>query len=245
MPKRICLIRHSVYPYELSFRREVETLHRAGYETHVICLDAPEEDGHRREEMIDGVHVHRLPLRRKKTGVVRYLYDYLSFTFLAALKVTRLHLRHRFVAIQVNTMPDFLVFATLIPRMLGVKVVAMMQEPVPELWQTLRNVPAPRILEMAEQAALAYAHAALTVTQQLKDVYVSRGADADKIAVILNVPESRFLASHEETVGPPPDTTRFTLICHGAIEERYGHDTILVAVALVRPQIPNLRLRIL
>jgi len=245
MPKRICLIRHSVYPYELSFRREVETLHRAGYETHVICLDAPKEDGRRREEMIDGVHVHRLPLRRKKTGVARYLYDYLSFTLLAAFKVTRLHLRHRFVAIQVNTMPDFLVFATLVPRMLGVKVVAMMQEPVPELWQTLRNTPAPRILEMAEQAALAYAHAALTVTQQLKDVYVSRGADADKIAVILNVPESRFLASQEGTVGPPPDTTRFTLICHGAIEERYGHDTILEAVALVRPQIPNLRLRIL
>jgi len=65
VPKHICLIRQSVFPYELSFRHEVETLHRAGFETHVICLDAPEEDNHRREEIVNGVHVHRLPLVRK------------------------------------------------------------------------------------------------------------------------------------------------------------------------------------
>ena len=245
VPKRICLIRQSVYPYELSFRREVETLHRAGFETHVICLDAPEEDNHRREEIINGVYVHRLSLTRKKSSIARYLYDYLSFSFLAALKVTSLHLRHRFAAIQVNTMPDFLVFATLIPKMLGTKLVVMMQEPVPELWQTLRNAPPPRILKIVEQAALAYAHAALTVTNQLKDVYVSRGANPDKISVILNVPETRFLESEEKVVETPSDTKHFTLICHGAIEERYGHDTMLEAMTLVKSQIPNLRLRIL
>ena len=142
-------------------------------------------------------------------------------------------------------MPDFLVFATLVPKMLGAKIVVMMQEPVPELWQTLHNAPPPRILRIVEQAALAYAHAALTVTQQLKDVYVSRGADPDRISVILNVPESRFLESDEETADTSSASRHFSLICHGAIEERYGHDTMLEAVALVRPQIPNLRLRIL
>lgn len=244
-PKRICLIRQSVYPYELLFRREVETLQRAGFETHVICLDAPPADNHPREETIDGVHVHRLPLTRKKTSIIRYLYDYLSFTLLAALKVTRLHLKHRFAAIQVNTMPDFLVFATFIPKMLGSKILLMMYEPVPELWQTLHNAPPPHILRTAEQMALAYAHAAFTVTQQLKDVYVSRGADPNKIVVILNVPESRFLETTESSADFSIDPRYFTLICHGAIEERYGHDTILEAAALVRSDIPNLRVRIL
>jgi len=245
MSERICLIRQSVYPYELSFRREVEALHRAGFETHVICLDSIEKE-HQREEVIDGVYVHRLPLTRVKTSVTRYMYDYLSFTFLAALKVTGLHLRRRFVAIQVNTMPDFLVFSTLIPKLLGTKVVVMMQEPVPELWKTLRASPPPRVLKMAEQAALSYSDAALTVTQQLKDVYVSRGADADKISVILNVPESRFLETVEEDLDEAsPDTDHFTLICHGAIEDRYGQDTMLEAMARVRSEVPNIRLRIL
>jgi len=245
MPERICLIRQSVYPYELSFRREVEALHQAGFETHVICLDSIKKE-HQQEEVIDGVYVHRLPLKRVKTGVTRYMYDYLSFTFLAALKVTGLHLQGRFVAIQVNTMPDFLVFSTLIPKLLGTKVVVMMQEPVPELWKTLRGSSPPRVLKIAEQAALSYSDAALTVTQQLKDVYVSRGADADKISVILNVPESRFLENAEEHVeDTSPDTDCFTLICHGAIEDRYGQDTMLEAMARVRSEAPNIRLRIL
>jgi glycosyltransferase involved in cell wall biosynthesis len=239
MNKAICFIRQSIYPYELSFRREVETIQRAGLETHVICLTSKH---HENEEVIDGVYVHRLPLRRKKTSMSRYMYDYISFTFLAALKVARLHFKHRFSAIQVNTMPDFLVFASLIPKLLGVKVVAMMQEPVPELWATLRDTSPPKALTWAEQSALAYADAALTVTQQLKDVYVSRGAKADKIGVILNVPETRFL---ELNGNQPHRNEHFTLICHGAIEFRYGQDTMLEAMALLKSELPDIRLHIL
>ena len=247
MINRVCFIRHATYPHELSVRREVETLCRAGFETHVICLDEESaEKDHKREEVIDDVHVHRIPFTRKKTSIARYLYDYLSFFFLAALKLTVLHLRYPFDVIQINTMPDFLVFASLIPKLLGAKVVVMMHEPVPELWQTLHNSQPPRILKWVEQAALSYVDTAFTVTQQLKDAYVERGADSDKISVILNVPESRFLQLEEGLAETPSEDTRyFTLISHGAIEERYGHDTILEAVALIKSQIPNLRLRIL
>jgi glycosyltransferase involved in cell wall biosynthesis len=223
----------------------VEALHRAGYETHVITLATGDDAKARREEILDGVHVHRLPLRRKKTSMVRYVYDYLSFTLLAGLKVAQLHLRHPLAAIQVNTMPDFLVFATLLPKLLGSKVVLMMHEPVPELWQTIRGKPPPRILALVEQAALAYADRVLTVTEQLKGAYVSRGADAAKISVILNVPEGRFLELDSGAAMKPDQAGRFTLICHGAIEERYGHDTILEAIAQVKHQIPHLRLRVL
>jgi glycosyltransferase involved in cell wall biosynthesis len=248
--KRVCVVRQSVYPYELSVRREVETLYRSGHETHVISLDT-QEDGHKREERIEGVYVHRLPLIRKKTSVARYVFDYLSFFLLAMIKLTQLHLKHRFDVIQVNTMPDFLVFCTIVPKMMGAKVLLMMHEPVPELWLTKYNSPPPRLLTLTEQSALAYADRVLTVTQQLKDVYVTRGADAEKISVILNVPESRFLtveedtALDEDTAAVTPDEKYFTLICHGAIEKRYGHDTMLDAVKLVKSQIPTLRLRIL
>ena len=246
MTKRICFIRQSVYPYELSFRREVETLRRTGYETHVITMrDRRGEHRGRREEVIDGVYVHRLPVTRRRGSTLRYLYDYLSFFVLAALKVTALHLRHPFDAVQVNTMPDFLVFAAAIPKLLGARVTVMMQEPVPELWQTLRDTPPPLPVRWAERAAIAWADHAFTVTQQLKEAFVQRGSHADKISVILNVPEPRFLSLATDPPPPSADGDSFTLICHGAIEERYGHDTMLEAVARVRPHIPGLRLRIL
>ena len=245
MTKRICFVRQSIYPEELCVRREVETAQRAGFETHVISLAAPAgARSWRSPEIIDGVHVHRLPLRRQKSHLGRYLYDYATFTVAAALRLTALHLQHRFDAIQVNTMPDFLVFATLLPKLLGAKVAVMMQEPVPELWETLRETPAPKILRLAEQWALAYADGAFTVTQQLKEAYVARGAAADKVTVILNVPDSRFLLDQAPRPSGGPDPSHFTLISHGAIEERYGQDTLLQAVAALRESLPCLRLRI-
>ncbi len=245
MPKRICVIRQSYYPTDLTVRREAETLHQAGYETHAICLAPPAAAGQSQaDEVIEGVYVHYLPLTRKKTSIGRYLYDYLSFTFLAGMKVTSLHRQKPFDAIQVNTMPDFLVFSTLIPKMMGAKVVVMMYEPVPELWQTIRNAPAPWLLKLAERWALAYADAALTVTQELKDTYVARGAAGDKINVILNVPDDRLFKRDGGNIEAGTSQEDFVLISHGAIEERYGHDTMLEAVALVRSQISNLRLRI-
>ena len=41
-----------------------------------------------------------------------------------------------------------------------------------------------------------------------------------------------------------PDTNRFTLISHGTVEERYGLDTAIDAVALLRNEIPELVLKI-
>ena len=41
-----------------------------------------------------------------------------------------------------------------------------------------------------------------------------------------------------------PDPNRFTLISHGTVEERYGLDTAIDAVALLRNEIPELVLKI-
>lgn len=240
----MCVIRLSTYIGDMSVMREVRTLHEAGFETHVICMDAIEkEKGYQREVIIDGIHVHRMPTTRKKRGLLRYMFDYLSFFLLTTLKITQLHLERPFDVIQINTMPDFLVFVTLIPKLLGAKIVVMMQEPVPELWYTMRLTPAPKPIIWAEQSALAYANAGLTVTEQLKKTYVTRGANSDKISVILNVPEIRFLET--KTTFAEPDPNYFTLVCHGAIEERYGHDTMLEAVALLQTALPEIRLKIM
>jgi glycosyltransferase involved in cell wall biosynthesis len=247
MTKRVCFIRQDfVYPEgESNLRREVETLAKAGFETHIICLNSQKGKMYPSQEIIDGIHVYRIPIVLKKASVTRYVYEYLMFFLRAALKVTQLHLKHPFDVIQVNTMPDFLVFASLIPKALKSKVVLMMHEPVPELWQTLYHSRPPWILKKTEQAALAYADAVLTVTQQLKDVYVSRGANPDKISVILNVPDERLLTLARLPDGRTSTNGHFTLICHGAVEKRYGHDTMLKAVDLVKSQLPAIRLRIL
>lgn len=240
MNGRICIIRQ--YSYELPVRREAETLRNTGFDVDVICLH---EDGHKSYEIDNGVHVYRIPLQRKRGNFLRYIWDYFAFFIFAGLKVSGLHIRHRYKVIQVNTMPDFLVFATIVPRLMGAKVIAFMKEPTPELSETLygsRKLSS--ILKVIEQLVLKYAHAAFTVTEQLKAVYVSRGAKAEKIRVILNVPDAQHFLDLVDT-SFHPDPNYYTLIYHGTIEERYGHDIVVKAIKLVRPIVPNVRLRIL
>jgi glycosyltransferase involved in cell wall biosynthesis len=238
--KRVCIVRHE--DYDLLVRREAETLREAGFDVDVVCLGPTLAE---REAIINGVRVHYLPLTRKKGSIARYLLDYSSFFFLVALKLTTLHLQCPFACIQINNMPDFLVFATLIPRLLGCKVTMVMYEPSPELWATKYDAPyLIRLVSIVEQLSLRYAHAIFAVTGQMKQAFVSRGANPDKISVILNVTDRRFFESYVPDKVKSTDE-HFTLICHGAIEERYGHDTMLQAVDCVRTQIPHIRLRIL
>ncbi len=240
MTQRAAIVRLNYYPQDMLVRREAAALQSIGFDVDIFCLRGNEPA----EEVIDGIHIHRLPLERKKRGAGRNLLEYLAFFFLAASSLTALHLRRPFTVIQVNTMPDFLVFATLIPRLLGAKVTLQVYEPMPELWATKFKSPLTiTLLKLSEQWSLRYAHTAFTVTQSLKERLVSRGADPDKITVVLNVPDA-CLFGRVSPRSAPSNGDGFTLICHGAIEERYGHDTMLQAMAAIRSSIPGLRLRI-
>jgi glycosyltransferase involved in cell wall biosynthesis len=236
---RVCLVRQRDY-YELALRREAEALRDAGLDVDIVCLREP---GAPAVEVDHGVTLHRLPLRRRRGGPLSYVLDYVTFCVAATVEVARLHLQRPFLVVQANTMPDFLVFTALVPRLLGAKVVAFMKEPTPELGETKYGSPLlVRALRVIERAALRYADLAFTVTDDLKDTYVARGADPDKIVVVHNGPEARHLLEHRTATTPDP--AWFTAVCHGLVDERYGHDTMVEAVRRAQDRIPNLRLRI-
>lgn len=245
MIKRAAIVRLLYYPDDMLVRREAEALREMGFAVEVFCL---RNQGERAHEVVDGIRVHRLPLRREKRGAARNLYEYAAFFVLAAVSLTVAHLRQPFTVIQVNSMPDFLVFATLLPKLLGAKVTLQMYEPMPELWATRFRSSLPgAILRAIAQWSVRYADAVITVTQALKDNLIAHGAEANKITVVLNAPDMRLFGISSPAAsanGNGATAGTFTLICHGAIEERYGHDTMLQAVALLREELPHLHLMI-
>jgi glycosyltransferase involved in cell wall biosynthesis len=240
-PQRICIVRQAPYPDDLMLRREAETLRDAGYDVSVITTfsrNAP------RKEEIEGIRVYRLPPTPKKGGLIYYLYKYSLFFSLAAIKLTLEGVRKRFTFIQVNTLPDFLVFSTLIPRLMGAKITLFMYEPMPELWATIFHTRwIVKGIEIIQKLAANYAHAVFVVTEQQKTTLVVKGVDPNKVIVVLNTPDPRVWASIPK-VGEK-SKRHFTLICHGAIEDRYGHDTMLEAIHEVKKTIPHIRLRIM
>jgi glycosyltransferase involved in cell wall biosynthesis len=154
----------------------------------------------------------------------------------------------RYECIQVSTMPDFLVFTTIIPKIFGAKVLLDLHEPTPELWVTKHGVNRLRWLLFLqirmEQLAIQYADHCLTVTEALRHRFGERGADIQKITVIPNVCEEETFcddSSFEENASG----RGFRLITHGLIEERYGHEVVIRAVDNLRERLPNLQFDII
>ncbi len=252
--RAIAIVRHSFYPFELNVKREAEALRDAGFDVHVICLRGP---GEKARETVDGVEVYRLPVGHKRGKILRYVWEYNAFFVLASWKLARLHRAHRFVAVQVNTMPDYLVFVALYPKLNGAKVVLHLHEPIPELFETMfpdRWYTRPFVwaVTRVEQASIKFADRALTVTEQMRDNYARRGADASKITVVVNVPDDRHFRREQYAHLRPrieaikmEERTRgvFRILTHGAIEERYGFDTIVRALAMAKERVPGVQFR--
>lgn len=198
--------------------------------------------GRPRQVVINGVTVISLPAnRRMGYGKARSVFDYGYFFTLAAAVLTARHLRHPYQVVQANSMPDFLVFAALVPKVLGSRVIAFMGEPTPELAETLYGAGwLNRVLVFIEQSALRFADHSFTVTDQLKEQYVKRGAAPDRITVVLNGADPGAILT-EKPAGPAESRSEFIAVCHGTIEDRYGQDTIIEAARLLRDEIPDLR----
>ncbi len=250
----VCIVRHSFYPFELNVKREAEALRAAGHDVHVVCL---RKRGEAARETVEGVHVHRLPVGHRRGNILRYLFEYNLFFALAFMRLVRLHRRLNFVAVQVNTMPDYLVFAALYPKVKGARVVLHLHEPVPELFRTMFH---DRwytgwfiaLVKIAEQRAIRFADRAITVTEEMKRNYVARGADAGKITVVVNVPDDRHFrienfAHLRDRIAAIKAEERaagvFRVLTHGAIEKRYGFDLIVRGVAMAREHVPGIQFR--
>lgn len=238
---RACILRQ-LDEYEPMVQREAEALADAGFDVDVICMRYP---GRPRRCTVNGVRVISLPMGWQRNGRARYLLDYGLFFLLATGVLAVRHLRRRYAVVQVNSMPDFLVFAAVVPKLLGSHVVAYLHEPSPELAQTLYGPGRmPRMLARAEQAVLRFADHSVTVTDQLKQRYVERGARADRITVVLNCPDpATLLAGWSPSVSTQrlESEQEFVAVCHGTIEDRYGQDIIIEAAALLRDELPDLR----
>jgi glycosyltransferase involved in cell wall biosynthesis len=233
---RACILRQDD-DYE-TVRREAEALSGAGFEVDVICMRG---HGRPRRAVVNGVTVISLPTNRRTGSKARYAFDYGRFFILAAGVLAVRHIRQPYRVVQANSMPDFLVFAALVPKLLGSRVIAYMGEPTPELAETLFGAgQLSRILAFIEQRALRFADHSFTVTEQHKKQYVKRGAAPGRITVLLNGADPGTIL----TAGSPASTegkSEFIAVCHGTIEDRYGHDTIIEAAVLLRDEIPDLR----
>jgi glycosyltransferase involved in cell wall biosynthesis len=227
------MIVHAYYEEDSRVRREAESLLARGRPVDVFALRRAGDDP---EAVVEGVHVHRLNVQRHQgAGLGTYLREYLAFLFRAGWAVTRAHRRQRFALVQVHTLPDFLVFAGLPLRLVGVPLVIDLHEAMPEFFRMrfpgAANPVVHRLLVLQERLSVRVASAAITVNDALAARLVAMGVPAAKITVLLNSPSLvRFdQAAYPSRAFCADGTLR--LVYAGALTPTYELDVAFEAIA--------------
>ncbi len=238
--RRVCIVRYKHYPAQRNLRRNAETLVKAGYEVDVICVGSKRQ---KKRETLNGVNVHRINMSYHRDKAFWYIFDYATFFLRSAFKLALFSIKKRYDVVEVHTMPDFLVFVTLFPKLLGSKVILFMFENTPGLfvssYNTGPNHLVARLLRIIEKMSAGYAdHVFVSDGFPYKEILESRGIRSEKITVILNVPDDVIF--DPKSIPTSRNGNYFRLIVVSSLLKRYGVQTLVNAVPLLLNEIPNL-----
>lgn len=241
-PRPVLMIVHSYVAEDPRVRREAEALIAAGRPVTVIGLRKPGDP-----ERLDlgGIDIQQLDVQRHQgAGIGTYLREYVTFLLKATVRAVRLHRRHRFGLVQVHSLPDFLVFAALPLRLVGVPVLLDLHEAMPEFFRSrfprAANPLVHRALVLQERLSIAAATHTVTVNEAMRDRLVRLGADPERTGVVINSPSlARFdAASHPRRTFAADG--RLRLIYTGALTPTYELDVAVRAVARIAAERPEL-----
>jgi glycosyltransferase involved in cell wall biosynthesis len=239
--RSVLMIVHAYYEEDPRVRRQAETLAAAGRPVRVIGLRRP---GDPVDSELCGVRVRHLDVQRHQgAGIGTYLREYLVFLVRAMWAAVRLHGSERFAVAQVHSPPDFLVFATLPLRLVGVPVVLDLHEAMPEFFRMrfprVRNPLVHGLLRLQERLSIAFATRTITVTDAMRDRLLSLGHAPGSIGVVINSPS---LARFDASAYPPRpfrDDGRLRLVYAGALTPTYELDVTLRAVGAIHQRRPD------
>jgi len=238
--KTICMVAYTNYLTDARPRREAETLVRRGDKVDFIGLA---EEGRPSLEVVNGVRVFRVRQSRYRGGKeTSYVSGYLTFFLRATLKVWLLFLKERHDIIYLHTMPDFIVFVALLPRILGARVVLNIHDMMPELFMSKFKVSDRhlliRLLRLQEQVSIKFADKVICVHRPHRDVLVKRGAPGARITILPNLPDPE---AFPKELTPPAHNGIFRVVYHGTVAKRLGLDIAVRAFARALQSCPNAR----
>ncbi|MFK8906362.1 glycosyltransferase family 4 protein [Streptomyces sp. YS-3] len=234
--RALILVENLSVPFDRRVWQECTTLRDAGWEVHVICPRGSKRDTEAEAE-IDGVRIHRYPLRAATGGPAGYLREYgtaLWHTARLARKVGRVDVVHA------CNPPDLLFLPALWLKRRGARFVFDQHDLVPELYLS-RFDRGEDLLYRAvcalERLTYRAADVVLATNESYRDVAVRRGgrSPAD-VFVVRSAPQTdRF-----QPVPAEPELKRGKphLLCYlGVMGPQDGVDYALRALAKLRDEL--------
>ena len=238
---RACMVAYTFYEADNRVRRYAEALIKRGDEVDAFALARP---GQPDFEVIEGVQVFRIQTRvLDEAGPFDYLIKLLLFFFRSAWALTIMHLRRPYHIIHVHSVPDFEVFATLVPRLMGARVILDIHDIVPEFYaskfKTDSHSAKFRLLVYLERLSCFYSSHVIISNHLWRETIIRRSVRPENCTTIINYPDPAIF-------WPRPPNKRndseFVMCYPGTFSWHQGLDLAIDALALLRDEVPELRL---
>ena len=245
----VCILDQTLYEFDARVKRKAEALVAAGYSVDVLALRRP---GGKKTFTLNGVTVYTLPLEKKRASLPRYLFEYAAFFLWAFVKVPLLMRRRRYAVVDVNTLPDFLIFAPVIARWMGARLVLDMHEITPEFYMSKYGIPRDswlvRLMKFQERISMALRGS------RHHDHGADSGSPRQPRPAALEVDHHHerrrrgaFPAGSRRVrrLGHAGRSGTFAMMYHGTLTRMYGLDIAIEAFSQAHAEMPGAELWIL
>lgn len=239
--KKICMVAYAYYSQDARIPREAEALVQQGMEVDCFSL---KEKGRAKWEVANGVNIYHLPLSKYRgESTIRYMLSYILFLTLAFFAVSKFYFKRRYDVIQFHTLPDFIIFAGLIPKICGAKLLLDMHEIMPEFYMSKfdvgRSHPLIKILMLLEKISVRFANAVIVINEPIKRLLLKRCKLNTSITVVMNCADDKLF--RPDCPSAHTESENLSLMYHGTLTPLYGLELAVQAVAKLKDQIPHLK----
>lgn len=242
-PIRACMLTYSFYESDGRVMRYAEALAENGAEVDVIALNRgflPDD------EIINGVRVLRIQKREKnERGKYSYFARITKFFFRSMLAVARRNTAKPYDLIHVHSVPDFEVFATIVAKFQGAKIILDIHDIVPEFYAAKFKISdkslTVRALKMIEKLSASFADHVIIANDLWRDTLTKRSTTRDKCSAFINYPD---LSMFKPQLRNRQEDGRFIVIYPGTLNWHQGVDIAIRAVALAGADAPDIEFHI-
>jgi glycosyltransferase involved in cell wall biosynthesis len=232
------MVTYSFYETDNRVMRYAETLVKRGDHVDVFALRREDKSS---EEIVNGVNVRRLQVRLLNE---KYRFSYAwrlsQFFVRATYQISRFDLKDKYDLLHIHSVPDFMVFTALLPRLRGTPVILDIHDILPEFYASKfgsdPTSTAFRVLLGIERSSARFASHVIIANHIWRDRLVSRSVPDGKCTVVLNSPDRSIFSRSEN---PLPKSDRFTILYPGSLNWHQGLDIAIRAFAKIQHQVPN------
>lgn len=237
-PRVLLLSENAPVPVDVRVWNEARTLTEAGYEVVIACAALGGGNVSVEPfEILEGIEIHRYPLKPAESGAVGYLREYSQALLRARRLILNLAAERHFDVVHACNPPDLMLLAARALRRRGTRFIFDHHDLVPELYRTRfgeRHRFMHAMTLRAERLAFSLADVVICPNQSYREIALTRGGcDPENVFVVRNGPNLERL----RLVEPDPSLKRGRrhLISYvGAMAPQDGLDHAIKALALVR-----------